>query len=188
MVVGDKLQEVLVELKWHWKLPMDLRHKADVSCQWADSSSKGWYMTCRSTSTSTHPYISIYLVNYVQELQENGCKATGLMSRSLVGPMCEPVSKCLPFFLDQSFEAIDGAIVRIKQDLRHTHYLHCWHWAMMFVQYHHVNYQKYCINIVWTFSTFPSEILKYVNLCSMVIKILRKYSSKCYNSESRSLT
>lgn len=64
-----------------------------------------------------------YLVHNVQELQEDGSEAAGLVGSSLVGAMGEAVTKGQPLLLNQSLEALDGAVVGVQQHLCHTHHL-----------------------------------------------------------------
>ena len=64
-----------------------------------------------------------YLVHNVQELQEDGSEAAGLVGSGLVGAMGEAVTKGQPLLLHQCLEALNGAVVWVQQHLRHTHHL-----------------------------------------------------------------
>lgn len=60
----------------------------------------------------------------VQELQEDGCKATALAAGTQVAPLAELVAKGQPLFLQQHLKALQSPVKGIAQELHQRHHLH----------------------------------------------------------------
>ncbi len=64
-----------------------------------------------------------HLMHDVEELQEDGSEARGLVGGRLVAAVCEAVSERQPLLLHQRAEPRDGPVVRVHQQLGHRYHL-----------------------------------------------------------------